>query len=134
MNHRIASAVIGSLLLAGGSAVVAQSTAAQSIAPGIQIAAGEEPSDKSSYVDKAKAEMAEWRTKLDRFSEDTKTKGHELSAKAKTELDEAWQKTEDAGHKLQGASADGWDNAKSAYQRAKQSLENTWDRVRQSGE
>jgi len=134
MTLRVASAVIAPLLLAGWSALAAPPAAVPSTASRIQVAAGEEPGDKSSYVDKAKAEVAEWRAKLDRFGEDAKAKGHDLSAKTKTELDAAWRNTADAGHKLQAASADGWDDAKAAYQHAKQSLENTWDRVRQSGE
>jgi hypothetical protein len=134
MTVRIAYAsVLLPLLLAAGPSAAAQPSSSQSGLAGIQLAQ-DSSTDRSSYIDKAKGEMSEWKAKLTQFGDDAKAKGHELSAKTKAELSEAWEKTEDAGHKLQSATSEGWDSAKDGYQRAKQHLEDTWDRVRQSGE
>jgi hypothetical protein len=85
--------------------------------------------DRDSYMQRAKDEMQEWQRKLHDFGEQGKAKGQTASNATGDELNEAWNKTEAASHKLQTASADGWESAKTTFEKASHNLADTWHRI-----
>ena len=61
--------------------------------------------------------MREWQRKLHDFSVNAEANGKEAGNAAKTDLNKAWAKTEAASRKLQTVGDEGWDNAKTSFER-----------------
>lgn len=87
------------------------------------------PTDRDTYMQKAKAEVQEWQRKLHDFGEQAKAKGQTASNSTGNELNEAWSKTEAASHRLQTASADGWESAKTSFEKASHNLADAWHKI-----
>jgi hypothetical protein len=84
---------------------------------------------KDAYVQKMHDEMAEWRRKLHATGERSEAEVREASADAKAHLDRTWSATERASRRLQAASADGWDQTKTAYERSTAQLRMQWHKL-----
>lgn len=96
----------------------------------IQLAAeGSFGAKKDEYVQRSKAEMREWQEKMKDFAEKAGVKGQEATAASKDGLHKAWAKTEAESHKLETASAEGWENAKSSFEKASQNLKDSWRKI-----
>ena len=132
MRMRIASIVIGSLVLIGAlPAAAGQSTFSPGAGAPIRLAAsGDSTVDRDTYLQKARNEMREWRRKLHDFSIKAEANGKEAGKTAKTDLNKAWVKTEAASRKLQTAGDEGWDHAKTSFEEASRELADTWHRIR----
>jgi hypothetical protein len=74
--------------------------------------------------------MQEWQRKLHDFSEKAKANGQKAGKAAENGLTAAWAKTEAEARRLQSASADGWESAKSSYEKASHELADAWDKAR----
>jgi len=130
-----ALAMSGALLLTAALPAAAQSISPQASGPPRQLAAeGEFGAKKDEYVQKSKSEVAEWRRKVDELKAKSQTKGREASSASERHLHEAWAKTEAESHKLEGASADGWENAKSSFEKASQNLKDAWHKLQPEAE
>jgi len=130
-----ALAMSGALFLTAALPAAGQPISPQASGPPLQLAAeGEFGAKKDEYVQKSKSEMAEWRRKVDELKAKSQTKGHEASAASERHLHEAWAKTEAESHKLEGASADGWENAKSSFEKASQNLKDAWHKLHPEAE
>jgi hypothetical protein len=131
-----AATAVGSLILIGMLAVaVSQPALASGSDVSIRLAAANDPAtDKDTYSQKAQDEMREWQRKLHDFSVKTKAEGQEAGNAADNDLNQAWRKAEAASRDLQAAGADGWESAKTSYERASHDLANTWNKVRPQGE
>jgi hypothetical protein len=86
-------------------------------------------SDRDSYTRKAQDEMREWQKKLQDFSASAQAKGQKAGEAAEKELNEAWTKTEAASRDLQMAGGEGWDSAKTSYEKASHDLAEAWHKV-----
>ena len=93
------------------------------------VAQGSFSAKKDEYVQRSKAELLEWQEKLKSFGETVDAKGQQATAATKAGLQQAWAKTELESRKLETASADGWESAKSSFERASQNLKDTWHKV-----
>jgi hypothetical protein len=49
---------------------------------------------------------------------------------AENELNAAWTKAEAEQHKLETASAEGWESAKTSFEKASHNLKEVWDKIR----
>jgi hypothetical protein len=58
------------------------------------------------------------------------TDGKEAGNKGDTDLNKAMTKTEAASRKLQTVGAEGWDHAKTSFERASRELADAWDKIR----
>jgi uncharacterized membrane protein len=129
MRLLIASIVIGPLMLIG----TLPEAVGQSSSSGTQTqsAAGSNaPADRDTYTQKARDDMQQWQQKLRDFSENAKAKGQQAGNAAENELNAAWTKTQAEAQKLQTAGAEGWQSAKTSYEKASHDLADAWDRVR----
>jgi hypothetical protein len=114
MRILIPSIVLGPLMLVGALPVAADQPAA--FATQIQLAAGNDATgDRDTYSQKARDDMQEWQRKLHDFGTRTQAEGRKAEATA---------------NKLQTAGEDGWENAKTSYEKASSDLANSWDKVR----
>jgi hypothetical protein len=129
MRILIPSIVLGPLMLVGALPVAADQPAA--FATQIQLAAGNDATgDRDTYSQKARDDMQEWQRKLHDFGTRTQAEGRKDAAAAQHDLNEAWSKAEATANKLQTAGEDGWENAKTSYEKASSDLANSWDKVR----
>ena len=87
------------------------------------------PSDHTAYLQRVQAEMDGWRLKLHGMADEAEATGQETATTAKTDLRVAWRKTEAGARNLQTASAAGWDDAKSSFERASEDLQHAWDKT-----
>jgi hypothetical protein len=129
MRILFASIVIGPLMVFGAL----PAAAGQSISSNtpIQLAAGGDlTADRDTYTQKARDAMHEWEQKLHDFSEKAKAKGQEEGKVAENELNAAWTKAEAEQHKLETASAEGWESAKTSFEKASHDLKEVWDKIR----
>jgi hypothetical protein len=129
MRILFASIVIGPLMVFGAL----PAAAGQSISSNtpIQLAAGGDlTADRDTYTQKARDAMHEWEQKLHDFSEKAKAKGQEERQVAENELNAAWTKAEAEQHKLETASAEGWESAKTSFEKASHDLKEVWDKIR----
>ena len=127
-----ASIVIGPLMLIGAlPAAAGQSTPALGSGAPVRVAAGgDTTADRDTYTQKAKDEMQEWQQKLHDFSEKAEAKGKEAGNAAEVDLNKAWTKAEAASRKLQTVGADGWESAKTSFEKASHELADAWHRIR----
>ena len=129
MRILFASVIIGPLMLCGAL----PAAAGQSISSDrpIQLAAGGDlTADRDAYTQKARDAMHEWQQKLHDFSEKAKAKGQEEGKAAENELKAAWTKAEAEQRKLETASAEGWESAKTSFEKAFHDLKEVWDKIR----
>jgi hypothetical protein len=126
------SIIIGSFILigtlpagAGQSALVLPSGAPIRLA-----ASGDSSADRDTYAQKARDEIQEWQRKIHAFSKKAAAKGEEAGYVAENDLNKAWAKTEAASRKLQTASTEGWESAKTSYEKASRELAVAWDKIR----
>jgi hypothetical protein len=84
---------------------------------------------KDAYLQKMSDEMTEWRKKMDAAGERAEAAGREASADVKEHLKRAWTATEEGWQKLKAESAEGWDKAKTAYERSTAELRAQWHQV-----
>jgi uncharacterized membrane protein len=117
-------ALVGALPAAAGLAPSAPS-------PAVQMAeAGPATADRASYAQKARADVQEWRVKLDRFGESAKTDSRAAWKTASEDLNTAWIKAKDASARLETASEAEWNSAKVSYKQASDELAAKWTKVR----
>ncbi len=127
MKILTAAIVIGPLMLIGAFPAAAQSISAD--IP-IKLAAGGNLTvDRETYIQKAQGEMQEWQKKLHDFSENTEAKGKEAGNAAEKDLNEVWTRTEAASRQLQTVGDEGWDVAKTSYEKAIRDLAEAWQKV-----
>jgi hypothetical protein len=130
MKILTASLFILPLMLIGAwPAVAGQPTRTD---PPIQLAADTDaapPADKESYDQKAKDQMSSWQQKVHDFNAQTAAKGKEVGDAASDDVNKAWANTQDASQRLQTAGNDGWQDAKSSFEKATQGLADAWHKV-----
>jgi hypothetical protein len=126
-----AAMVIGPLVLIGAlHAAAGQSTLALGSGAPIQLAAGgDSTADRDTYTQKARDEMQEWQRKLHDFSEKVVAKGKEAGNATENDLHEAWTKAEAASRQLQTAGAEGWESARTYFEKASHELAETWHKI-----
>ena len=129
MRSYIAAIVIGPLMLSGALTAangqpVSSNTQTQS-AP-----AGNTATDRDTYTRNAQEKIHDWQTKVDDFTTKAAAKGQQAATATEKGLQTAWTKTQAAGQKLQTVSAQGWDAAKSSFEKASRDLSDAWDKVR----
>jgi len=125
-----ASIVIGTLTLIGTLAAAGQATLVPGSGAPVQLVAGSDSTaDRDSYTQKVRDEMQAWQQKLHDFSEKAKSKGREAGNAAENDLDKAWTRAEAASRKVQTAGAEGWDSAKTSFEKASHELAETWHKI-----
>ena len=128
MTILFALIVIGPLMLYGAL----PAAAGQSISSDtpIRLAAGGGPTaNRDTYSQKARDAMQDWWQKLHDFGERAKARGQEEGNAAGNELKAAWTKADTEEHKLETASAEGWESAKTSFEKASHDLEELWDKI-----
>lgn len=86
-------------------------------------------SDRGAYLQRVQAEMDGWRLKMSGMADQAEATGQETATAAKSDLRAAWSRTEEGARNLQTASAAGWNDAKSSFERASQDLQQAWDKT-----
>jgi hypothetical protein len=120
-------------LLIAASPAVGQTFLPYASGPPLHLAAGSFDAKKDAYMQKAKTEMLEWQQKLKDFGETADARGQEAATATKNGLQLAWSKTQAESRKLETASAEGWESAKSSYEKASQSLKDSWRKSHPEG-
>jgi hypothetical protein len=127
MKVMFASTVIGSLMLFGALPAVAVQRISSDIP--IQLAVAGDSADRDAYSQKARDAVQDWRLELRDFGERAKAKGQEEENAAMKELNAAWIKVDVGEHKLETASAEGWQSAKTSFEKASDDLKGLWDKI-----
>lgn len=91
---------------------------------------GEGDSDHSAFTDKAQDDMQRWGQRVHDFGTSVKDQGQQGLDAAKRDLNTAYDKAKVAADGLKTAGQDGWDGAKTTFERARDNLAATWDRIR----
>jgi len=119
---------VGNAAMLGLLALAAMSPAAgQPIPP----AAGPSiPSDRDTCLQRVDAEMDGWRMKLHGMREKAVATVQETATAAEADLRSAWDQTKADAGVLRTATAAGWEDAKSSFERASQNLSRAWDKTR----
>ena len=123
--------VLAAFVLAGGPALA--ELAPTSPRPAAPVALAETdpaPADQASTTQKARAEVQEWRVKLDAFGESAKTHSSAAWKTASENLNAAWIKTREASARLEAAAAADWKSAGASYRQASDELAAKWTKVR----
>jgi hypothetical protein len=83
-------------------------------------------SDRSATLEKAKAQLSDWRIKLDAYAEKVRVESQPARTEAAEDLNKAWAKTKDAAARLETASAAEWANAKAEFNKESDALAASW--------
>jgi hypothetical protein len=129
-NIPLAALALAAIALTGGAPVLAEKA---SPVPAVhaQAAASDSASDaRASYSQKTRAEVLEWRDKLDRLSESSKASSREAWKSASEDLNASWIKTKEASARLEALGSASWSSAKISYQQASDALAAKWAKVR----
>jgi outer membrane protein TolC len=102
---------------------------AQQAGPPDQPVAAQAATDHDTYLQKTHSELSMWRARIDEFGADTKNSAINAGSDADRDLNSAWAHLQDAAARLQSAGADGWADAKAAYEKASIKVAATWHRV-----
>jgi hypothetical protein len=132
MKTLIRCIVIAPLALIGAlPAVAASSQRGLPAVANVKMAAADaSTTDHSTYAQKARADVLEWRRKLDEFGKTAEAKGKEARKAAMDDLDAAWTKVRDASAKLETAGTAGWASAKASFENASDAMSETWKKAR----
>lgn len=82
--------------------------------------------DRSATVEKAKAQLSDWRIKLDAYAEKVRVESQPARTEAAEDLNKAWAKTKDAAARLETASAAEWANAKAEFNKQSDAMAASW--------
>jgi hypothetical protein len=129
MRVLVSSIVIGLLLPIGAQLASAD----QSIDSHTSIqlaAAGDSTGNRDTYIQKAQEKMQEWQRKLYDFSEKAKADGRAAGSAAKVDLNRAWIRAEAEARKLPIVGAEGWESAKTSFEKASRELASAWGKIR----
>ena len=131
MRMLTVSIIVGPLVLIGAlPAVAGQSTLALGSGAPVQLAAGaDSTADRDTYTQKARAEMQEWQRKLHDFSKRAAAKGKEAGNAAENDLNKTWTKADAASRKLQTVGAEGWESARTSFEKASHELAEAWHKI-----
>lgn len=131
MKSRHFSIMLVSIALIAGFAPMAVSAAfARDPGSSSEMAAAEvSPPRHDAYLQSARAEVGEWRVRLDKFAASATAESRKAREAAAPELNKAWSKTRDAATTLETASAADWRSAKSSFKKASEDLAATWSKV-----
>jgi hypothetical protein len=111
---RVSFLLAGLIALGAGSAAA---RAAQPDAPPPGSAASADPSpEHATYIQKARAELQEWRRDLDAFDVKGRADGQVVADR----LNLAWANTKTAAVKLEATGELGWERAKASFEAARQ--------------
>jgi hypothetical protein len=123
------SIIIGPLMLIGALPAAGQSLPPIGSGTPIRLVDDSSTADRDSFTQKAQADMQDWQKKLHDFGEQAEAKGQEAGSAAQSGLNDAWIKAKAASHKLQTVGAEGWQGAKTSYEKATQNLADAWHKV-----
>jgi hypothetical protein len=96
-------------------------------APRVSVAAA--AADRQSYLREARAEILDWRRRLEAVGQRAGTKGADADQAAQRDLTEAWSATQAAAKKLALVGDADWRTAQAAYEGARTALAAAWDKV-----
>ena len=129
MKFLISAIVIAPLALAAALPAAGQTlrTPQQSIT--IRLAAISD-TERTTYTEKARAEMLVWQQKLHDFGERSKVKATDAQTKATNDLNQAWTDTKTASARLETAASEDWESAKTSFRNASDKLAVAWQNIR----
>ncbi len=84
---------------------------------------------QETYRARVRAELIEWRRKMQTFDQKVETGSERRLDAAEVRLRAAWDDVEVEGRNVDSASARGWGQAKAAYERAARRMASAWDKV-----
>jgi hypothetical protein len=123
--------VLAAFVLAGGPALAELAPTSPRPADPVALAETDPaPTDQASTAQQARAEVREWRVKLDAFGESAKTHSSEAWKSASENLNAAWIKTREASTRLEAAATADWKSARASYRQASDDLAAKWTKVR----
>jgi hypothetical protein len=85
--------------------------------------------ERTTYTEKARAEMLVWQQKLHDFGERSKVKATDAQTRATNDLNQAWADTEAASARLESAAAEDWESAKTSFRKASDQLAVAWRNI-----
>jgi hypothetical protein len=129
MKNLIASVTTGSLVLMAALPAAGQAKRLVHSNASVHGAAN----DRTSHIQEARRDVAEWRQKLHDLSGGARTKATEANEAAMNDLTRAWTRTEAASRWLEHAGADDWQIAKTSYKSASRKLDLAWHKVSPTG-
>ncbi len=86
--------------------------------------------DHNATIEKAKAQLSDWRIKLDAYAEKAKTESQPKRTEAAEDLNKAWAKTKDATARLETASAAEWADAKVEFNKDYDAMAASWAKTK----
>jgi hypothetical protein len=122
--------IVGALVLAGAGVFRVGGPAFAGTDGGrILLAADESSAAKDTYQSRARQTLDLWQKKITEFGEEAQEKGNGAGKQAGQSLDHAWGDMREKWQALQTVSADGWDQARTAFEKATARMQNAWQRA-----
>jgi hypothetical protein len=84
---------------------------------------------KEEYARKSRDDMREWQAKLEGAREADRDQGRSAAAAGLSGLHRAWAKAEAESLRLETANGEGWNSARSAFEKASKNLADAWRRA-----
>lgn len=123
MQNHLRLVSILSLLMIGGGATASPS-------PPLTVQT-DEAAKRNDYLGRARADLEDWKVKIDDFSDRARAEGRAQDKSADAEMAQSWARLKNHTAKLEAAGLDDWDEAKAALERARRDLVARWDRTGQ---
>lgn len=128
MKRLITAIVIAPLALAAALPAASQTLRTPQQSTPIRLAAISD-TERTTYTEKARAEMLVWQQKLHDFGERSKVKATDAQTKATNDLNQAWANTKTASARLETAAAEDWESAKTSFRKASDQLAVAWRNI-----
>jgi hypothetical protein len=128
MKLLISAIVIAPLALAAALPAAGQTLSKPQQSTSIRLAAISD-TERTTYTEKARAEMLVWQQKLHDFGERSKVKATDAQTKATNDLNQAWANTKAGSARLETAAAEDWESAKTSFRNASDQLAVAWRNI-----
>jgi hypothetical protein len=128
MKLLITAIVIAPLALAAALPAAGQTLSKPQQSTSIRLAAISD-TERTTYTEKARAEMLVWQQKLHDFGERSKVKATDAQTKATNDLNQAWANTKAGSARLETAAAEDWESAKTSFRNASDQLAVAWRNI-----
>jgi len=128
MKLLLTAIVIAPLALAAALPAASQTLRTPQQSTPIRLAAISD-TERTTYTEKARAEMLVRQQKLHEFGERSKAKTTGAQTKATNDLNQAWANTKAASARLETAATEDWESAKTSFRNASDQLAVAWRNI-----
>jgi hypothetical protein len=127
MRFLVATILLGPLIFISTLPTSAQPAPSSDRGATVQwVADSNSSTDRDTYLGDARRKTAEWQQKMDELNRKADANGQAAAVAVEGDVNQAWDKVKVASHRLETVGAEGWEEAKTSFEKASHELAAAW--------